>query len=110
MKKFTRAYLVTLTLFAFTLTTMAIAVDLAVHPNGEEDFYKGAYAVYVDYTLNEDLIKDLPEPIKVPVDYKAPGFDTSRLSPPQAARIYPRIINGSDGNFTITIGDHINIL
>lgn len=59
---------------------------------GENDFYKGSYAKPGDYILNGGLIKDLPAPIKVPVHYKAPGFDGSLLSKVPAPGIHPRII------------------
>ncbi|MHC4885795.1 MAG: hypothetical protein ACYTGH_12005, partial [Planctomycetota bacterium] len=78
------------------LTLGLRAAETPVSPKGEEGFYKGAYAADGDYILNGGLIKDLPEPIKVPVHYKAPGFVASKLTPPPAPGIHPRIILGPD--------------
>ncbi|MCJ8331680.1 MAG: chitobiase/beta-hexosaminidase C-terminal domain-containing protein, partial [Lentisphaeria bacterium] len=79
------------------LSCAAIADDdISNVYKGEEDFYKGAYAADGDYILNGGLIKDLPKPIKVPVHYKAPGFDASKLTPPPAPGIHPRILIGPD--------------
>ena len=50
------------------------ADDLSKVYKGEEKFHKGSYGAPGDYILNGELIKDLPPPIQVPLDYKAPGF------------------------------------
>ena len=68
------------------------AGDTSSVSKGENDFYKGSYAKPGDYILNGGLIKDLPAPLKVPVHYKAPGFDGSLLSKVPAPGIHPRII------------------
>lgn len=96
MNKTSRLLPASFALFAFIFSPTAFAADTVVSPKGEEDFYKGAYAADGDYILNGGLIKDLPEPIKVPVDYKSPGFDASKLTPPPAVGIHPRIIIGPD--------------
>ena len=85
-----------LMLIVSTLSYTPCVAEAPVSPKGEEDFYKGAYAAPGDYILNGGLIKDLPEPIPVPVDYIAPGFDASKLTPPPAPGIHPRIIIGPD--------------
>ena len=87
--------------FGFGLSILLLggtiaADDLKKVYKGEDNFYKGSYATPSDYILNGELIKDLPEPIAVPVDYKAPGFDASRLTLPPAPGIHPRIIIGPD--------------
>lgn len=68
------------------------AQDTSSFYKGEEDFYKGSYGKSGDYILSGQLIKDLPPPIKVPVNYDAPGFDGSRLSKVPEPGIHPRIL------------------
>ncbi len=83
-------------LITMGLAFSAWAEEHPLVPNGEEDFYKGSYAPDGDYILNGGLIRDLPPPIKVPVHYKAPGFDASKLTPPPAPGIHPRVIIGPE--------------
>ena len=58
----------------------------------EEDFYKGRFCSDADYILSGGLIKDLPEPIKVPVDYVGEGFAAGRMSKVPEAGVHPRVI------------------
>jgi len=70
-------------------------VFAAVQPlqaDDEADFYKGNYAPDGDYILSGGLIKDLPDPIAVPVHYDAPGFVGSRLSKVPEPGVHPRVI------------------
>ena len=96
MKKLTRMVPATFALIVCALSNTPCTAEAPVSPKGEEGFYKGAYASPGDYILNGGLIKDLPKPIDVPVHYDAPGFDDSRLSPPPAVGIHPRILIGPD--------------
>lgn len=96
MKK-TTSYSINIFISAIVWTLNAMPLIYAdMSPVGEEHFYKGNYAASGDYILNGGLIKDLPDPIKVPVHYDAPGFDASKLSPPPAPGIHPRILIGPD--------------
>lgn len=58
----------------------------------EKVFYKGNYGPDADYILSGGLIKDLPPPIKVPVDYKGKGFVAERLSKVPPPGVHPRVI------------------
>jgi len=58
----------------------------------ESDFYKGNYGPDADYILSGGLIKDLPPPIPVPVNYKGEGFAADRLSKVPPPGVHPRVI------------------
>ena len=81
---------------AFLASFASQAEDISKVHKGEEKFYKGSYGAPGDYILNGELIKDLPPPLEVPVDYKAPSFDASKLSPVPKVGIHPRIIIGPE--------------
>ncbi|VGO16217.1 hypothetical protein PDESU_04808 [Pontiella desulfatans] len=80
---------------SWMMAALALACG-AARGSDEADCYKGSYAPDGDYILSGGLIKDLPDPIEVPVHYEAPGFDAFRLSPVPDPGEHPRIIIGPD--------------
>ncbi len=58
----------------------------------ETGFYKGNYGPDADYILSGGLIRDLPQALAMPVDYKGDGFAAKRLSDVPPPGVHPRVI------------------
>jgi hypothetical protein len=75
------------------LVAVVLNVSVACAQKGDEsDFYKGNFGPDADYILSGGLIKDLPPPIKVRVNYKGEGFAADRLSKVPPPGTHPRVV------------------
>jgi len=70
----------------------AVCICACAAAQDESGFYKGNYGPDADYVLSGGLIKDLPPPIPMPVDYKGKGFAADRLSKVPPPGVHPRVI------------------